>query len=348
MNFHTIGEFNGHDNSRVLLTPESSNSLKNAEKRVKDLGITVISPSDSHSQVIGLSSSTESQMFAASSSGGVAKERPAIRSPSPVLGKPFGTLIPLSFTTKVLPKDQMGTSPQPLELEIYHTGKLREGYPIYYLIDAHTNEMLGEIDLKISGGSVDVNYMKSMHNQAYHNIGRALHEFAIRTSFQSGLGGKVKLDAAWGSAGFHFKCGFRFVNPKYDPLPISYGHDEQTGQILVLGEEYLNLRKTNQPTDQVIQEIQKLFDDNNMPGSLCIDLYKDLKRIAATELKREPQNLSEILDHALYLDLNKILERLYYHPEDKRTYHFRPERINQGGPMELSEEEIAKWKIEKS
>jgi len=64
-------------------------------------------------------------------------------------------------------------------------------------------------DLPKFQSKVYVDLMEAHGNGAYHGIGTKLHQIAIERSNELGFGGRVELDAAWNSHGFHYNTGFR-------------------------------------------------------------------------------------------------------------------------------------------
>jgi hypothetical protein len=59
---------------------------------------------------------------------------------------------------------------------------------------------------------VYVDQLYSTSQGLYTGVGKSLHQVAVERSIQEGLGGRVQLDAAFNSHGFHYKTGFRAVD----------------------------------------------------------------------------------------------------------------------------------------
>lgn len=267
-----------------------------------------------------------------------------VRPIQPIDPAALATLIPIQFITKVVPKDATNNDLQPLNIEIHDTGKTRasqngEEYPEYELRNADTQKRIGTIALKPTDDHIEISHMssESKWNRAlpYKNIGRALHEFAIRKSFQLGLGGKVRLKPTFESDLFHFKCGFRYIDSSWSSLP-----HQTYSWIENLYCQYQHTKQRNAPTKEILELITIAFE--KYPKAL-----KRIKKVAEQELGKTTDNLEELMKNGLFLNRNTIYERVFYHPEDTRTYGFnvnQPHAFACGDHMELGDEEIAKWK----
>lgn len=295
---------------------------------------------------VGLTSSSdvgETSFAGFPSSSGLDEFKPKSQIESTSEKEEEEIFIPIQFKTRVLPKNSSGES---VQLAMYDTGKKRDFYPVYCLKDAATGTTLGEIDLApgLESEYISISFMRSHSNDTYKNIGRALHEFAIRKSFEMGFQGNVRLISDHGIDGFHFKCGFRYQ------LPFMYAQGNFCivgNKLLGLIEDYLaaKAKDNHESTDAIFAEISQISEEHlNNPNPPRY--FTMLKEVAAIELNREPENLQEIVENGFYINMNDVLERLYYHPEDTtRTYMYKPdEPVNRGGIMYVGEEEISKWK----
>lgn len=209
-----------------------------------------------------------------------------------------------------------------------------------FVLVAVDGTKLGEIRLREDKDSICAARMYSEYESKpnYKNIGRALHEIAIRYSFAHGYKGHVDLDAVDKSDGFHFKCGFRYRAPQH------YGYD----QFLKFGpeglkkysdicEKYRAAKAAGQPTDELEKEVV------NHEG------YKDIVAKAEKTLKRKPVDVSEALDYGLHLfwNANQRLDKFYNHREQNVKHEEcnpKDAKFDFQGQMYLPDDEIAKWK----
>lgn len=267
-------------------------------------------------------------------------------------------LVPANFHTKIFRRENNQEVPFSVEL----TYKTRETYPIYELKTTNEN-VLGEIDLAADENHyLYINYMRSNDSDNYHNIGRALHEFAMRECFQKGLKG-IKLTADFNSDVFHFKCGYLYDQP----YSTSYGAAVPE-EFWDLVSDYFRAADKDQPTDKILKDIEDLRknydeeikslkeqiskDQNNSKLLKKFDEVEDdrkstfgvIEKVARIELKREPKDMREMLDYGARLNYNVILDRVFNHPEEKRKAgYYNITKLNRGGNMFLSEAKRLEW-----
>lgn len=202
----------------------------------------------------------------------------------------------------------------------------------------------GEIKLKEKEDErqikvIEVDWMKTNNQKTIKGLGRALHEFAIRFSFFKGCEGRVRLYSDDDACGFHFKCGYRWANGFKHHFDVTLCHFNQ--QVVIeycnLCEQYRTAKASGLPFDELEKGIQKHR------------YFKTTVETAKKELKRDPKDISEVLDYGLYFfwDTNVLLDKFYHHPEQnlKSRYCNPKDKIFYiQGQMFLSEEERIKWK----
>lgn len=202
----------------------------------------------------------------------------------------------LDFEFKTQVTDLEGT---PIKICICDSHKSREGYPIYEL-KSDVGEILGDISLAPQNDHIYVHLMYGSLNgiKPYKNVGRALHEFAIRESFRHNLNGRVTLGVAWRSDIFHYLCGFRYDQNLVLTLPLM---DSKLKNLIF---NYYKAKKKEEPTANILTQIQALIEDVHIKIQ-----FKALRKYAKKTLKREPTDLKEILDNGVYFDKNNILAK---------------------------------------
>lgn len=235
-------------------------------------------------------------------------------------------MLDFTFITKVIPKDTQ-KSDESVKLKIHLTDERLEGCPRYLLQCG--KKVLGDIYLVNKKEYVYITLMHSLDKNNYKYIGKALHEFAIRYSFSKGLEGKVKLCAAWRSDGFHFKSGYRYDNHQLIPHGMNF-QDEKINHLCL---KYFKKNDDKKNTDKILNKIS------------LEPLYEDLIKSATIELNRPPVNSQEAVEFGYCWDKNLILDRVYYHPEEKRKVSIYSKTIfDFEGPMSLSVKTREEWR----
>ncbi len=175
-------------------------------------------------------------------------------------------------------------------------------------------------------------YIDSMNSHvkgSHLNVGRAIHEFVFKLSDKMGYQKKVRLIADNGSDGFHFKCFFRYESCHISTL-TTIKIDELIGQSL--NQCYFDLmrkKKNNQPVTEVEKQFENSLSKTYYLQQLQISHI--ITECAKAELGRDPVNLAEKIEFGLYFDPNKILDRVYFHPEEitperKKSVPFIPKK----------------------
>lgn len=215
------------------------------------------------------------------------------------------------------------------------------GSLFFDLISKSDGHVLGQIRLREIGNAIEIEQMDTYKTYPSENVGKAMHEFAIRYSFLHGFEGCVELDATNQSDGFHFKCGYRYKKPQHIGYSQFLKFCEKYGeaQAPVKMKEFSNICEHYQQTSEssLEKEIVNHF------------AYHDLQEGAEKELGRKAYNLHEAIDYGIYLfwDANTILERFYSDdkPNCKSQFcHPVNKRFSFGGTMILVESERIKWK----
>lgn len=207
------------------------------------------------------------------------------------------TLLDIKFKTKII--DSEGNA---IKFSIYDIHKKREGCPIYE-IRTDSGGKLGDISLIPSDGYMYVHFINSFAEnngkKAYSNVGRALHEFAIQESFRKDFNGQVHLKADYGSDVFHFLCGFRYEN---------MGYTINEPNIIAYLEMYHKAKKAGDNTEEILKKIENLKSENQEDMLITV-AFDNMKHQAKKVLKKEPQNMQEIIEYGAFYDRNKELQR---------------------------------------
>lgn len=280
------------------------------------------------------------------------------------------TLIPIKFTSKV--RLEAFNKP-PANIEIYDTGKVKQGYPgnekhdypVYRLVEDKTNKVIGSIAMKPQDGYMQINRISTSPDYTGWDQSRqikfALFEFAVRRSFESGLEGKVRLKCKCKHMDYHdsyFRFGFRYTHPLSHGVLIYNGKinpklceiDPDDFLLVHSCKEYLDLKENNKSTEKALEKIQSMSTKHP-------ETWQMFQAIAKNELGREPNDPQEIIEHGVYLSLNTLFQRCLYqnctgvyglmHNDallevklgllGKLTQNYREDMV-------LSDEAIAKWK----
>lgn len=178
----------------------------------------------------------------------------------------------------------------------------KNGNREFHLCDAQDN-IVGKIYLNTigsSGKALFIDYMCNVNKDLYVNVGRALHELAIRESFKLGLEGRTELIASQNSDGFHYKCGYRYQNALLQLLEGKFAGSDLFGLV----RDYLKAKNCNQPREEILHRISALQDaDDDFERKA----YETLKYNAQKQLRREPVNVQECVEYGAYRDLNAEL-----------------------------------------
>lgn len=174
---------------------------------------------------------------------------------------------------------------------------------------------LGQILLEIKSRTISIFYMYSENfyrsntnpraQKKYENVGKALHEIAVRFSYHSGKNGHVELLPIFDVCGFHFKAGFRFENPEPMVNP----------NILKLFSIAL-LRSYNVECDAYLHMKQNEAKSNLADRIKGNAIYESIEEEAAQELGKPPSDIDEVLEfgrHVLW-DANDLMDRFYNKP----------------------------------
>ncbi len=196
----------------------------------------------------------------------------------------------------------------------------------------------GYILLNVREKAVYIVDMKASESEGktHKNVGNALHELAIRYSFEQNRDGNVEFISAWASDGFHFKFGYRYKNPS-NSHPMYNQTKEKADELCRLCEDYLAQKRSG---NDVASLAQKIVEH---------PYYMYIKKQAKEELRKDPTDVFEAINYGLhiYWDLHKIYDRFYFHPQENIKSKFcNPVsgRFKNDGAMYLPESERKKWR----
>lgn len=178
---------------------------------------------------------------------------------------------------------------------------------------------IGHMGLSFRGNHIYVENMSNLkEDENWKGIGRAMHEIAIRYSYQSDYDGNVKVTPAYGSTLFHYACGFRY-NPNRERIYKSILYGSAPNQAYTsLKEKNFKIennddqfdykmasetaKKINQlKTEPTIEQIRETFNET-------INIHDQLESMLLSG-KKYDQRYLEIYDIGeMYLSDQKRLE----------------------------------------
>ncbi len=205
---------------------------------------------------------------------------------------------------------------------------------------------LGQIILEIKEKAISVFFMyadNSFHRdfdsnvkKKYLNVGRALHELAVRYSFFSHKEGHVELSSINDVCGFHFRIGFRFTQPE----PMVNPNIVRLFPISLVNEFNTTCESYLQMTGESKAEAAEVIKGNAIYQIVC--------NAAFQELKRDPKDVDEALEYGIYVlwSVNSLLERFYSGMNYCKAKICNPpnQRFEFEGAMSLSEKAIQEWR----
>ena len=160
------------------------------------------------------------------------------------------------------------------------------------------------------------------HDSDYKNIGSALHELAIRQSFERGLNGRVKLQAAYGSDPFHYKSGYRYIEYAFD----FFGRKAVSFSDMC--EKYFRAAKAERNGEVMTEDAANLLAQ--------IEAHPLYESEDGIRCYREMLGLDDVYSIMEYLmDKNMSMERFLN--GTNKIFH------REGGMMSLCEEVRLKW-----
>lgn len=191
----------------------------------------------------------------------------------------------------------------------------------YYIKISGKEGCFGSITMHVAdvSQSIFIDYMEAGEKEK--NIGRALHEFAVRFSFIQGYEGRVTLFALGKSDLFHINCGFRFETPliggKRNFLPSALDKFQSLFDELLeprWESEWFKDSKNNmkQGYDEARKAAMKIFSEYIGSNTVESDAVKEKAEILAQKaLGRVPKNNEELFDYGLHMNRNTLaLEKI--------------------------------------
>lgn len=190
---------------------------------------------------------------------------------------------------------------------------------------------LGDMTLYFEKDHIYIHRMQAWRRDEFQNIGRMMHELALKISHQQGHERRIKLEAAYGSDGFHFKCGFRYDQPYMFTLDLEdrspNGIDGIADEVRSLVINYSSNKQAGRSNEETVTKITDIKYQKYL---------KILENYAEKELRRKPADIDEIIEYGSFINFNVILNRVYNHSSEKRDlpiYH--QDRFSRGGRMTL-------------
>lgn len=240
-------------------------------------------------------------------------------------------LIDFKFTTQVTYLHENERIPV-LPILIYNTHEFLEEHPIYEL--RGDGNSLGTITLYVKNTTekrvLFIDYMENtvdntqdtLSPKKYHNVGRALHEFAIYKMFVEKCE-TISLDSQFGTNLFHYKCGYRFHSETINLA--SYNFEKSVTH-------YWEGKKKGEDLEALIIQIQSL------------SLFNEIKENAELILEKTSLDFEEILTNGMHVDKNDILRRACDKNLIQFTCYKNIQTLHLGSSMEMGQESIKEWK----
>lgn len=215
-------------------------------------------------------------------------------------------------------------------LKVTHE-KLNEGDATTFYLNGD-GLCLGKITLSFEDEDhVYIKYMTAFENKKYYHIGTALHELAIRCSFQylkKDFQGSVRLRADKGADEFHFRNGF-----EYDHDPIDLILPRKYDTLIDLHTEYMKAKNRQEDVTPILEKIASDRD------------YPKLEELAGKQLFKKPVTVEEAIKFGVYRNRNEFLRRLYFENGVRcKILSLSRPRFTVGGAMTLSDEARSLWK----
>ncbi len=204
---------------------------------------------------------------------------------------------------------------QPINVIIYKTIREKDGNQIYEL-RTDDDVKLGEVSLKSTKNGLLIPhyqleaFQKVKEKVTYTNVVQALHEFAVRQSFEMGLQGHVAIYATADLASLHFLSGYHFQ----DSLAFTTWIIESEPALKNLIIRYFEALNKKESTEQILHQI-KQFEKNvknpmNNSETNINRAFRDIRAKAKKNLKVKPKDMQEVLEHGVYFDKNSYMKKV--------------------------------------
>ncbi len=224
--------------------------------------------------------------------------------------KGFMRPIEINLNTSVTSHDG-----HPIGVTIYKTLRKRTGFQIYEL-RTDDDVKLGEISLKSTKYGLFIPhfqleaFQKVNGKVAYNNIVQALHEFAVRQSFEMGLQGHVAIDATANLTSLHFLSGYHYQ----DNLAFTcYLIADELKDLII---EYFDVPNGKRPLKEILEQIEQLeknleanYRKNNSEMNMAIS-FNMIRKKARKVLGADPVDIKEVLENGVYFDKNSYMKKV--------------------------------------
>ena len=142
-----------------------------------------------------------------------------------------------------------------------------------------------------------------------------MHEFAVRESFRRNLDGHIYLKTKANNSLENFLFGYRYREK--DKLACTCGQSI-CGEMEDLITKYFEAKNNQNPVEEIVAKLENLEknlkehpNDFEFPEGREMSLaFFHIRREAEKVLKNVPQNMQEVIDHGVYFDKNKRLEKM--------------------------------------
>ncbi len=153
-------------------------------------------------------------------------------------------------------------------------------------------------------------FLKMDGKEAYNNVAQALHEIAVRQSFEMGLYGHVAIDATKDLELSHFLSGYHYQDN------LAFTCPQMADKLKDLITDYFEAFKGNQPTEEILKQIEQLeknlrANDQKNESEMHLSMsFKVIRAKAKKVLKAEPANMKEVLVYGVYFDKNNYMKKV--------------------------------------
>lgn len=242
---------------------------------------------------------------------------------------PAPEVLNIKFHTQIIDKDNK----QPIPFIILNMHKKENGCSMYQLkrTDRADKEeagsILGTIYLKKNGDHIYIYKLtsnqprdKKGRQTIDHNIGRALHEFAIGESFRNDFEGNVRLNADPDQLSdlVHFKSGFRYVEK------LEFAVEFPEGPLKELIKRFLKAKMEKSDFMSKLKKIEHIVSEYNTYKNKAIDWVATYGEDANAWTEKDAKTGNVYLAEGIWVDYMKratIIETLKKTaPDEKKNF----------------------------
>lgn len=108
----------------------------------------------------------------------------------------------------------------------------------------------------------ELNYDSVRYGSNSSQVRNAIHEVAIRLSFQLGYGGRVKVRGGYEEEPFHYKCGFRYV-PRLEDFRYAQHTPFYAKQMFTLCKGYFLAYQKGEEIAEIQQNIEAFIEETD-------------------------------------------------------------------------------------